>query len=63
MAAFVEKHQELIGSVTIEGIDLPFDISREYVEEVAGKYLAAVAEAADGEDPPAQPLVQRLRDH
>ena len=45
VAAFVEKHQELIGSVTIEGIDVPFDISREYVEEVAGKYLAAVAEA------------------
>ena len=45
VAAFVEKHQELIGSVTIEGIDVPFDISREYVIEVAGKYLAAVAEA------------------
>ena len=45
VAAFVEKHQELIGSVTIEGIDVPFDISREYVEEVACKYLAAVAEA------------------
>ena len=45
VAKFVEKHSELIGSVTIEGIDAPFDISREYVEEVAGKYLRAVAEA------------------
>ena len=45
VAGFVEKHSELIGSVTIEGIDAPFDISREYVEEVAGKYLRAVAEA------------------
>ena len=45
VARFVEKHSELIGSVTIEGIDAPFDISREYVEEVAGKYLRAVAEA------------------
>ena len=45
VAGFVEKHPELIGSVTIEGIDAPFDISREYVEEVAGKYLRAVAEA------------------
>ena len=45
VAKFVEKHSELIGSVTIEGIDVPFDISREYVEEVAGKYLRAVAEA------------------
>ena len=45
VVGFVEKHPELIGSVTIEGIDAPFDISREYVEEVAGKYLRAVAEA------------------
>ena len=45
VAGFVEKHPELIGSVTIEGIEAPFDISHEYVEEVAGKYLRAVAEA------------------
>jgi hypothetical protein len=45
VATFMQKHPELIGSVSIEGIDLPFDISREYVIEVAGKYLAAVAEA------------------
>ena len=43
--AFVERHPELIGSVSIEGIDQPFDISREYVE-VAGKYLFAVQAAA-----------------
>ena len=45
VAAFVKKHPELLGSVSIEGIDAPFDISREYVEEDAGKYLRAVAEA------------------
>ena len=45
VAGFVKKHPELLGSVSIEGIDAPFDISREYVEEVAGKYLRAVAEA------------------
>jgi len=44
--AFVKSHPELIGSVTIEGIDAPFDIAREYVEGVARKYLSAVAEAA-----------------
>ena len=44
--AFVERHPELIGSVSIEGIDQPFDISREYVGEVAGKYLFAVQAAA-----------------
>ena len=43
---FVEKHPELVGSVSIEGIDEPIEITREYVEEVAGKYLSAVAEAA-----------------
>ncbi len=43
---FVEKHPELVGSVSIKGIDEPIEITREYVEEVAGKYLSAVAEAA-----------------
>jgi hypothetical protein len=46
VAAFVEKHPELVGSVSIEGINEPIEITREYVEEVAGKYLSAVAEAA-----------------
>nr|MCS5585222.1 tagaturonate epimerase family protein [Pseudomonadales bacterium] len=45
VTAFVEKHPELVGSVTIEGIDDPFDITSQYVEEVVGKYLGAVAEA------------------
>ena len=45
VSVFVKKHQELIGSVSIEGIDTPFDIAPGYVEEVAGKYLRAVAEA------------------
>ena len=46
VSAFVGKHPELIGSVTVEGIEQPFNITRDYVEEVAGKYLLAVAEAA-----------------
>jgi hypothetical protein len=46
VAAFVASHPELIGSVTIAGIDEPIEITREYVEEVAAKYLSAVAEAA-----------------
>ena len=46
VSAFVGKHPELIGSVTVEGIEQPFDITRDYVEEVASKYLLAVAEAA-----------------
>ena len=46
VSTFVGKHPELIGSVTVEGIEQPFNITRDYVEEVAGKYLLAVAEAA-----------------
>ena len=46
VAGFIEKHPELIGSVSIAGIDEPIEITREYVEEVAAKYLCAVAEAA-----------------
>ena len=44
--SFVDNHPELVGSISIEGIDQPFDISREYVEEVSGKYLSSVQEAA-----------------
>ena len=44
--SFVGKHPELIGSIEIEGIESPFDITRDYVEEVAGKYVCAVKEAA-----------------
>ena len=46
VSTFVKKHPELVGSVAIDGIDVPLDITREYVEGVAGKYLVAVAEAA-----------------
>ena len=46
VSAFVASHPELIGSVSIAGINEPIEITREYVEEVAGKYLSAVAEAA-----------------
>jgi len=43
--AFVERHPELTGTVTIAGIDRPFKIAREEVERVAGKFLLAVQEA------------------
>jgi len=46
VSAFVASHPELIGSVSIAGINEPIEITREYVGEVAGKYLSAVAEAA-----------------
>ena len=43
--AFVDKHSELIGTVTVAGIGRPFEITRAEVERVAGKFLLAVQEA------------------
>ena len=43
--AFVARHPELIGTVTIPGIDQPFTTTRESVAKIAGSYLAAVQEA------------------
>ena len=45
ISAFVDKHPELVGTVTIEHIDQPFEITREEVERVAGLFLLAVKEA------------------
>ncbi len=46
VAAFVARHPELVGEVTIAGIARPFDISANEVTRIAGKYLLAVQEAA-----------------
>jgi hypothetical protein len=43
--AFVDRHPELIGTVTIPRIDLPFAITRADVESVAAKFLLATQEA------------------
>ena len=45
--AFVKAHPELQGTIRIEGIDESFDISAEYLGQVAGKYLAAVKHAGE----------------
>ena len=45
LAAFVARHPELIGTITIPHIDQPFHTTREYVEKIAGKFLLAVQEA------------------
>ncbi len=42
---FVDRHPELIGSIAIAGIADPFQISREFVQKIAGKYLLATQEA------------------
>ncbi len=43
--AFVKKHNELVGSIAIPGIEQPFKTSRSDIERIAGKYLLAVQEA------------------
>jgi hypothetical protein len=43
--AFVERHPELTGKVSIPHIDRPFEISRAEVERVANKFLLAVQDA------------------
>ena len=45
VAAFVGRHDELVGSIEIPGIDRPFLSTRAEIEKIAGKYLKAVTEA------------------
>ncbi len=40
--AFIARHPELVGTIQIEGIDTPFEISSEEATRVAAKYLLAV---------------------
>jgi len=43
--AFVEKHGDLCGEITIDGIDEPLALGVERVREIAAKYLFAAQEA------------------
>ncbi len=45
VAAFVARHPELVGNVTIAGVGKPFTTTRTDVERVAAKYLLAVQDA------------------
>lgn len=40
--AFISRHPELLGAVTIEGIDKPLNIGRELMENTAHQFLKAV---------------------
>lgn len=46
IAQFVERHPELIGEITIPGIEKPFSLDKAFVEKTAKTFLAAVQEAA-----------------
>jgi hypothetical protein len=43
--AFLERHPELVGEVSIPGVCQPFTLTREAVVQIAQKYLAAVLQA------------------
>jgi hypothetical protein len=45
VAAFVKRHDELVGEVTIPGIAEPFRTDVDFVKGVANKFLAAVQDA------------------
>ena len=45
--AFLGKHPELMGEVTIPRIEAPFKIDQKFVEGVANKFLAAVKHAGE----------------
>jgi len=45
VAAFIAKHPELIGTVSIAGIDQPFEITRADVEQTANQFLKATQKA------------------
>ena len=45
LQAFVKRHAELAGKISIPGIAEPFTITSTEVERIAGKYLLAVQEA------------------
>jgi hypothetical protein len=45
--AFVRRHPELTGKVSIPRLDHPLDITRAEVERVAGKFLLAVQDAGN----------------
>ena len=45
--AFVDKHEELVGNIAIEGIDGALQISRDDVERVANQFLLAAKGAGE----------------
>jgi hypothetical protein len=45
IAAFLERHPELVGEVRVQGIEEPFRIDRAFAEKTAKQFLAAVQHA------------------
>lgn len=47
VAAFVDRHPELVGTLQLEGLSAPLKVTRDDVEAVAKQYLLAVKEAGE----------------
>ncbi len=47
VAAFVDRHPELIGTISIPHIATPFTTTRADIERIAGKFLLAVQDAGE----------------
>jgi hypothetical protein len=47
VARFIQRHPELVGTVSIPNIELPFKTDRHFVESVANKFFAAVKHAGE----------------
>ena len=47
IAAFVDRHPELIGTLSLDGLSSPLEVTKHDVERVAKQYLLAVREAGD----------------
>ena len=47
IAKFIDRHPELIGSISIPNIDEPFEIDRAFIERTAKQFLAAVQHAGE----------------
>jgi hypothetical protein len=43
--AFLARHPELVGTISVAGIEAPFAMTADAIRRIAGKYLAAVQEA------------------
>ena len=41
VAAFIDRHPELVGTITLEGVEKPLEITRADVEHAANKFLKA----------------------
>ena len=47
VTAFVDRHPELVGTLKLEGLSSPLEITRDDVQRVANEYLLAVKEAGE----------------